>query len=719
MTYDNFLSFLDKFEDISSFPKKIEFCNNNLGRPIGSGSGRIVYNIDGSKVFKVAKNTKGVAQNETEIDASSRSYNETIVAKVFNHAQNNMWIVAELGKKVSEKRIKQLTHIPSLFVLGLYLRNWNDMNNGKRTIFHIDDGVVEEMEENEWVRELTDFVDSNNHATGDMNKTSTYGEVIRNGQPEIVLTDYGLSQDVFDTYYDKFRKKNRIYELYNFADGNDDILSDIGNVGMEAQHGMWALMPYSVSDGDGVVNMEENKINFIESRNKYPDKPIKNMGYLTDMFHECVNNIHGLMKKTKNKKLFYNNLLTLQEYLISQNAYDRDPLPKLIDEKTDLGKFDVKRMYNRMDYIANLLFNIKISDVINFYYTDREIYDDIIRNKIENYLSKNPEDATFYHAMLDHNNINEDSTALYSTDGDIGNTGFPAYAQGYYGDDTDTEDVDKHYVNERQLHWIPGSQAVTIKKKCRIGGNGDGTSTACNTGDIDNIKLSVLEEHVINATNLVKLPAYSMGHTIDVAKKIFPHVKQLPTTLKGSTEVVNRYFLNGSANGGSFSENGMKHHLIYTVIQKLVDVAKKMGGGGFKFAKETHSVYFTIRDTDIRISDHYKPFNGLNIIVQWNTDLISAIPAFQSAVGKTLNVFAESTADFVFGDGSNNTGVINEKNIGIQENISTFAFSNESSNQLNESSNMDAFVNALKQRPFMQAIEKIGGRLFFVNNFGA
>ena len=66
MTYEEFKqNFLPEFLKIKSFAGKMKFANQYLTR-IGSGSGRIVYDIDGKKVLKLAKNPKGVAQNEME-----------------------------------------------------------------------------------------------------------------------------------------------------------------------------------------------------------------------------------------------------------------------------------------------------------------------------------------------------------------------------------------------------------------------------------------------------------------------------------------------------------------------------------------------------------------------------------------------------------------------------------------------------------------------------
>lgn len=331
MTYDEFLNFLDEFEEIKSFAGKINAANQNLQR-IGSGSGRAVYDIDGTKVLKVAKNQKGVAQNEVEASIGHHDANEDILAKVFESANDDTWLVAEKAKKVGEKRIKELTGIPSLHDLHMYLRNFDERNRGGRGIFGLDQNIQNQLDENEFVSELTYFAVNYSQHTGDWGRPSSYGEVLRDGQPTIVLTDYGLNDEVYSTYYDWRRKQKqqqyRMYELFNAGDGNDDILSDIGNTG-EVRLGMWGLMPYGVNDNatnEGVIN--EDFISFVLNRDKYPTRPLPSAPYLIDAFHECVNNLSETLKHVENKSKFYNNLLALQEYLIEQKYYDREPLTK-------------------------------------------------------------------------------------------------------------------------------------------------------------------------------------------------------------------------------------------------------------------------------------------------------------------------------------------------------------------------------------------------------
>lgn len=55
--------------------------------------------------------------------------------------------------------------------------------------------------------------------------------------------------------------------------------------------------------------------------------------------------------------------------------------------------------------------------------------------------------------------------------------------------------TDEHgTVNERIVSFMPNSKTVDVKKKCQLGGNGDGTSTACNQGDVNNFEIQNLKE---------------------------------------------------------------------------------------------------------------------------------------------------------------------------------------------------------------------------------
>ena len=360
MTYDEFKqNFLPEFLNIKSFKGKIDYANQRLAK-IGSGTGRVVYDIDGEKVLKLAKNPKGIAQNEAEAGAGYYRDTHDIVAIIYESGDNDEWLISEKGKKVNEKRIKELTGIPGLNELSMYLRNFHSSNNGRGNIFGQDREVIDELNENEFAQDLQNFIANYGQSPGDMGRPSTYGEVLREGQPTIVLTDYGLNDEVYDTHYNPARKRGyRMYEMYNFADGNDDMLSDMTDAdGNDTRHAMWALMPYGVGDGDGVIN--EDFISFVLNRDKYPTRTLPSTPYILDEFHDIVNNLKEVLDHVSDKKKFYNNLLELQDYLIRGKFYDREPLEKgMVALNEEVLDEEVKR--DVADSIAN-----QVAEKFNF-----------------------------------------------------------------------------------------------------------------------------------------------------------------------------------------------------------------------------------------------------------------------------------------------------------------------------------------------------------------
>lgn len=69
--------------------------------------------------------------------------------------------------------------------------------------------------------------------------------------------------------------------------------------------------------------------------------------------------------------------------------------------------------------------------------------------------------------------VSEDGTSLYTTS---------------KGTVDEIEEMTKK-VHERVISFMPKSDAVEVKRNCQVGGKKNGTSDACNQGDIKNLKL--------------------------------------------------------------------------------------------------------------------------------------------------------------------------------------------------------------------------------------
>ena len=191
---------MEKFNSITSYRGKIQYAQTNLKR-ISSGSSRIAYMIDDTKVLKLAKNKKGVAQNQTETDWSMEKWGVT--AKIFEaDTENNFWLEMELAKKVTPTRFKQITGL-TIQEFNTAMRVLADRMSPSRS--WIKNTMPKELEEriyeNEFYMDVERFVTDFALSPNDFGKLSSFGEVERDGKPTIVLIDFGLNDTVFNLHY--------------------------------------------------------------------------------------------------------------------------------------------------------------------------------------------------------------------------------------------------------------------------------------------------------------------------------------------------------------------------------------------------------------------------------------------------------------------------------------------------------------------------------------
>jgi hypothetical protein len=192
---------IDEFKKLNSFASRIDYCNRNLQR-VSSGSSRVVYKVDDTKVLKLAKNKKGLAQNEVEIEFGNYYDLEDIVAKVFESDNNNLWVEMELARKVTPKLFMEIVGVDfDQYCKTLRYHHNQVTGNNNRMFGYSKPDNYDEMWENEFVYDMLNFLGNYEPPVGDLCRLSTYGVVNRNGQNHIVMIDYGLTSDVYDSYY--------------------------------------------------------------------------------------------------------------------------------------------------------------------------------------------------------------------------------------------------------------------------------------------------------------------------------------------------------------------------------------------------------------------------------------------------------------------------------------------------------------------------------------
>ena len=193
---------MEEFKTLTSFNKRIKYCENNLKR-ISSGSARIVYAIDNEKVLKLAKNKKGLAQNEVEIGYGQYHDLTNVVAKIFDYETNNLWVEMELARKVRVADFKQIIGF-DFKTYSIAITNYgNNTNQQKNKMKYpkLDSEITEAMWENEFIYSIFSFIGNYDLPIGDLTRLNSYGIVKRDGEDIIVIIDYGLTHDVYGSYY--------------------------------------------------------------------------------------------------------------------------------------------------------------------------------------------------------------------------------------------------------------------------------------------------------------------------------------------------------------------------------------------------------------------------------------------------------------------------------------------------------------------------------------
>lgn len=199
---DDFFSY-EELSSLRSFSQKVKYCKLHLGFPIGNGSSRIVFQIDDEKCLKLAKNGKGIAQNDAEFDWYAQNYG--VLPNIYQSANDNSWILVEYVLPAKAKDIKVCLGVDfatfQRFVYTAYSyygRNRRYMN----TYNLLSDEEFSEMCENsEWFESLYNYMCDYQLPCGDLTRLANLGMVQRDGKPQIVILDSGLTQQIWDEYY--------------------------------------------------------------------------------------------------------------------------------------------------------------------------------------------------------------------------------------------------------------------------------------------------------------------------------------------------------------------------------------------------------------------------------------------------------------------------------------------------------------------------------------
>lgn len=189
---DNSFS-LKELSNISSFQQRMNYCVEHLGKNIGRGSSRVVFQINDEKVLKLAMNPKGIAQNQTEINLSNDCYRPLIFPEVLDYDNDSLWIISQFVLPAKKTDFKKC--------IGLTFDDFCDWLNGIKYDYSYAVDLYDNSTDQEFLDEVEEYVNNYDIPIGDLKRISNWGLRKIYNDIELCLLDNGLTLDVYDNYY--------------------------------------------------------------------------------------------------------------------------------------------------------------------------------------------------------------------------------------------------------------------------------------------------------------------------------------------------------------------------------------------------------------------------------------------------------------------------------------------------------------------------------------
>lgn len=182
---------LSNIEGLETYNARKNYAERNL-KHLSSGSSRIVYLTPEKTIIKLAKNDKGIAQNEAESNPKMKS---KYLNQIISSAKNGAWLETYYLDKITEKEFEKMT--------GLAFEDFGDsLRYGLKDVSGNKEAEKPEnfdkVSKSDIYKELVDIGERFKLLPGDLARISSWGT--KDGRP--VLIDAGLTRDIFDEFYE-------------------------------------------------------------------------------------------------------------------------------------------------------------------------------------------------------------------------------------------------------------------------------------------------------------------------------------------------------------------------------------------------------------------------------------------------------------------------------------------------------------------------------------
>lgn len=195
---------VDVLTNSKTFEERIEYCVKMLGNPIGTGSSRMVFQLDDNSVLKLAINDKGIGQNKEEIALGSNT-EFSCFPKILNgtDVNNGLWIISEYVLTATKYDFTNVMKIPFLHIRDFVLavKFSEDSERSKELLNRFYNAYRRKPDVINLFNDISKLYFKYRNEILDLAKMPNWGLCNRNGKATLVILDIGFSIDVKNNLY--------------------------------------------------------------------------------------------------------------------------------------------------------------------------------------------------------------------------------------------------------------------------------------------------------------------------------------------------------------------------------------------------------------------------------------------------------------------------------------------------------------------------------------
>jgi len=177
---------------------------------LGSGSSRIVYELDKFRVVKMAMNTAGLEQNKLEVFMGNDPTIDIVLARVLDYSNDGYsWVVIEKVEPLSdldERRAEELAGVKWSQVRSLFGLQSSSEHESTAPASRVQGSMSGGVKDSNVCLKGDDFLEAVKKLSkkyrgllpGDLVKVSSWGI---NSEGCLVLLDYGITEKNYSQYY--------------------------------------------------------------------------------------------------------------------------------------------------------------------------------------------------------------------------------------------------------------------------------------------------------------------------------------------------------------------------------------------------------------------------------------------------------------------------------------------------------------------------------------